>query len=94
MTIETCLAWLRERAPLLRDPAVFIDAETPGATRISFSWDEAPHHLEIDLIGPGWCEWFYRDRGTDHHVGGEGVSLDDARLFAALRLFVPRMTIT
>jgi hypothetical protein len=52
-------------------------------------WDRDRHHLEVEIFERGIYEWFYRDRLTQEHTGGENLD-PTARprdLMAHLQLF-------
>lgn len=36
-------------------------------------WDQAEHHLDVDLLDDGTLEWFYSNRRTEFFEGQEGL---------------------
>lgn len=62
---------LVDAMPEVPEPTSFGSAE--DNSDVQFVWDNDNHHLEVDSLGNGRFEWFYRDRSDGKTDGQDGV---------------------
>lgn len=63
--------WKQLREDLRRSPRPPVAGPTEQDTFI-LVWDQGKHHFEVEFLGGGEVEWFYRDRETESFLGAEG----------------------
>ncbi len=54
-------------------PPPFAAATEGGG--LSMTWDRGRHHLELEVLADGTCDWFYMDRDSAERAGEDAAPL-------------------